>query len=406
MSGPGKRSVRERVGYTPCRDSPGWRSYLGQTCSDYKRLGWCNIDHVVNRSAGGSLLGSPEKACCECGAQKQRLFSGPSVRQVIFFATHTLHDDLDRRLINHYVEDLSKYPSARMFVPLFRESATSLHRVQDISRVGMESDELAQLRSQASATGAEVWLWGQSSLSYCYPRLAAALANATAKGSAMRRTPRTVSKYFFFHASLALWMHTFGHSFPAIDFFWRMEPDSLFAGSLPLMLELSSAVKADLLLPNIASKAANEGWPHWKRNRDEFESVPVSQLHQSLVSFGRYSRRFLRMVMGQKWAAGHLAYEEIALPTACAIAAAADDNSCTMESFWRSSKIRSAKKCVYRPVWNCSDFLQARRQETRELWHPVKDRRCLVEWLDRAALSRFAWDFYDSKRTIATRESA
>ena len=262
---------RERVGPVPCRDTTGWRSYLGHTCNDYKKLGWCRFGQVLNRSAGGSLLGSPEKACCECGAYKQRQSSGQAVRQAILFATHTLNDDFDRRLINHYVEDLSKHPSARMFVPYFRDSATpSHHRNQDISRGGMDSEELDALRLQAEKIGADVWLWGQSSLSYCYPRLAAALTNATTKGSAMRKTPRAVSKYFFFHASLPLWIQTFGDSFPKVEFFWRMEPDSLFAGTLPLMLELSSAVKADLLLPNIASKAANEGWPHWKRNRDEF----------------------------------------------------------------------------------------------------------------------------------------
>ena len=330
------------------------------------------------------MLGAPEHACCACGGGIRATSpltspadqtEGKPLRQALFFATHVL-DSVDSKLIRHLVHDLQPRPEARLFVLHFREQSN------------MSITELAALRTQATASDADVWLWNEDGLRHAFPRVASALANGTARGSfrgsstRRQRTPRAFVRYHFFHASLSLWNLTFGHRWPSIEYFWRIEPDALFAGSLTDLLRLTSSVQKDVLLPSIVPKGpSNMAWPHWQRNADEFPDQPGALLHSSLVSFGRYSNRFLRDVMEVRWADGRLGYEEISLPTACARAA---ENKCSMDSFWRY-KIHSAKRCLYRPIWNCSDFLQAREAETHELWHPVKDRRCVVEWLDRRA---------------------
>ena len=86
--------------------------------------------------------------------------------------------------------------------------------------------------------------------------------------------------------------------------------------------------------------------------------------------------------MGVGRTAGRVGYEEITLPTTCAVAGT---SACTMESFSARAKIRSAKRCVFRPVWPCTSFLRARGEQTHELWHPVKNRSCVVDWLDARA---------------------
>ena len=205
-----------------------------------------------------------------------------------------------------------------------------------------------------------------------FPALEGGLNNS----SALLRTPRAFNRYFFFHASLLLWNVTYGDALPRVQYWWRIEPDVLFAGSLAQMVELASHVHVDLLLPNIQRESSWPDWPHWQRNRETVADVPTDKRFQSLVCLGRYSNSFLLDVMGPRWAVGLLGYEEISLPTSCATA-----GRCQMESLWKHSKIKTAKRCLYRPVWDCSSFLAARVAQSNELWHPVKNRTCLIEWL-------------------------
>ena len=352
-----QRKVRRHM--RDCTDAPGWRSYLGHNCRAYHERKWCHGGRLLNSSAGGALLGSPEHACCACGGPKPTT----PLRQAIFFATHTL-DDVDERLLRHYSRELAAVPTVGLFTLLFRSEAAA----------PLAAGELATWDARSKRSGVDLWLWDEPGLRQLFPNLELALHRSAAHKS----TPKAVANYFFFHCSLLLWNATFGHLHPSIEYYWRMEPDALFAGSLSRMVELAAPVRVDVLLPHIEPQSNWAAWPHWSRNSELIANTPADKRFMSLVSFGRYSAHFLRSIMAREWTAGKVGYEEITLPTTCATSS----SPCSMESFWRHCKIKSAKRCVFRPVWNCSSFLKARQQETAELWHPVKDRRCVVEWLD------------------------
>ena len=247
----------------------------------------------------------------------------------------------------------------------------------------MRAAELVSWRDKELATGAELFLWNEGGLRRLFPLLSTTLASS----SGLAATPRKVSKYFFFHASLLLWQATFGHAYPRLEYYWRMEPDVAFAGPLATMLELARPVRADVLLPHIESERQNPTWPHWKRNAPLLVGVPAEKRLMSLVPVGRYSWRFLNGTMAARWSEGYFGYEEITLPTACATSHA---TPCALESLHANAKIRSAKRVVFRPVWDCSDFLAARQRQTYELWHPVKNRSCFVAWLDGQAAAAHA----------------
>lgn len=348
-----------------CANAPAWRNFFGDTCSTYASNHWCSDGLLVNTSTGGAVFGSPESACCACGRTRELKVlrkRHSNVKQAVFFATHTM-DETDTALVRHYVDDLEQhFRAAKLFI-LYYQSAQSLPASS--SHVG------SWLRTAARSRSA-MCVWNEAGLFSLFPRLEGALSNS----SALAETPKPFRRYFFFHASLLLWNATYGHAFPGIEYWWRIEPDVLFAGSLSQMIEHASHVRVDLLLPNIESQSEIPDWPHWERNRDTIDGVPTNKRFMSLVCLGRYSSAFLLQTMGQRWATGVLGYEEISLSTSCAV-----DSSCQMESLWRRSKVKTAKHCLYRPVWECSRFLAARAAENQELWHPVKNRSCVVEWL-------------------------
>ena len=170
------------------------------------------------------MLGAPEHACCACGGGIRSPLATPTeskaLSQALFFATHEL-DHVDSRLIRHFVRDLEPHPESRLFVLHFREQRN------------MNNTEFATLRTHANTSGADTWLWNEDGLRHAFPRIASALANGTARGSfrgsatRRHRTPRAFVRYYFFHASLTLWNLTFGHRWPSIKYFWRIEPDAL-----------------------------------------------------------------------------------------------------------------------------------------------------------------------------------
>ena len=193
--------------------------------------------------------------------------------------------------------------------------------------------------------------------------------------------PRDTGRYFWFHASLLLWNATYGHAYPAVRYWWRIEPDVLFAGSWSYLLAIASRDTADLLLPQYTRWADHPNYPHWEWNAPILAGVPRSEWVYSLVSIGRYSMRFMR-VMASKWAAGVAGYEEILLPLSCT-----PRSNCTRSSFsrlhaagWRKSRVNEAFR--YRPEWSCDSFLRAAASHSGELWHPVKTRACWARYLD------------------------
>ena len=132
---------------------------------------------------------------------------------------------------------------------------------------------------------------------------------------------------------------------------------------------------------------------HWDLNAELLRTVPNRTAHVwALVSVGRYSIHFIRNIIGPRWAAGMLGYEEILLPTVCL-----NTTGCVLAHFhpWRSvaggrvvfriSKLPEPKYELRGTVINgsfpCSDFLRARLVPTFELWHPVKNRSCYLHFL-------------------------
>ena len=106
---------------------------------------------------------------------------------------------------------------------------------------------------------------------------------------------------------------------------------------------------------------------------------PAKQVHV-LVCANRYSASFLRDTMGSRWNHGVVGYEEILLPVACLT-----DRRCSLAPFSMAKipvkhlKYRISRNQEY---WNCTQFLDALKSDSRDLWHPVKDRRCYADYVD------------------------
>ena len=106
--------------------------------------------------------------------------------------------------------------------------------------------------------------------------------------------------------------------------------------------------------------------------------MPPARRMWSLVSIGRFSRRFVSRWLADRYNAGDIGYEEIFLPTICAAAA-----GCRLAEFGRGAGTLG-HQLIYRPGWSheCAQTLEALRDCQNRLWHPAKDRNCLVDYLD------------------------
>ena len=142
------------------------------------------------------------------------------------------------------------------------------------------------------------------------------------------------------------------------------------------------SASADLLLPKLVREADNPRYSHWAWNAHLLRDAPAAQRAYSLVPVGRFSSAFLRLMARDVWepgAVGAVGYEEISMPLACARAA-----GCTVAAMGGAL----AANVRYRPSWNCSQFLAARRRTAAsssrrpQLFHPVKQRACFADALD------------------------
>ena len=119
---------------------------------------------------------------------------------------------------------------------------------------------------------------------------------------------------------------------------------------------------------------------HWDKNAELLEGVPPAKQVHVLVCANRYSASFLRDTMGTRWNHGVVGYEEILLPVACLT-----DRRCSLAPFSMAKipvkhlKYRISRNQEY---WNCTQFLDALKSDSRDLWHPVKDRRCYADYVD------------------------
>ena len=82
-------------------------------------------------------------------------------------------------------------------------------------------------------------------------------------------------------------------------------------------------------------------------------------------------------MLGPKWERGELGYEEIFLPVSCL-----NTSGCRYRAFDRDHVGVARNRVVFKRWWPCEEVLGARRSFDNGLWHPVKDRACLVAALE------------------------
>ena len=227
--------------------------------------------------------------------RRELALNAPNVTQLVFMALHE-PDETDERMVNQYVKQLERaVPAAGLWVLLFGEA-----------------DPRPAMRWEAP-----VFRWCERALHQALPNLAFAVGRSL---RAMATEPiQNHATYYYFTASLLLWHQQLGSSYPSLRYFWRLEPDAVFTGSLADLVGLTAAVNADVLLPMVyTQKQTYNTYPHWQVNRAALQGVLPRQRVWSLVSLGRYSTRFIIEMLPHRWReSGRVIYEEIGLPVTC-----------------------------------------------------------------------------------------
>ncbi len=312
-----------------------------------------------------------------------------NVEQLLFLATHSLAG-YDLRLARHMSRQLrgAKLPAGegtmRLWALVYAERDPRTH-------IEINSSLSAQIEAAAC-------VWGDRSLRLALPKLGAAMRS----DPALKSTPNSNHRrYFWFHSSLLLWHMRFGRHYPRLRYLWRTEPDVLFAGPWPNLLQIvAKKSSADLVLPQFSDFVTDQKrrpgnrYPHWERNSAFLLGIPPSERVYSLVSIGRYSRRFVLDIMAPLWRAGSIGYEELFLPAACLNEQRArGPDACQLASLRRmqtSHKVGGRTALTahfrYRPFWSCNEFRANASSGlggsgAGEIWHPVKDRGCWVKYL-------------------------
>ena len=57
------------------------------------------------------------------------------------------------------------------------------------------------------------------------------------------------------HTSLLLWNDTLAHAYPRYKYVWRIEPDVMYSGNMSSLLQQSSKMRTDVVLPRYIRKA-------------------------------------------------------------------------------------------------------------------------------------------------------
>ena len=280
---------------------------------------------------------------------------------------------LDARLLDRYALELRTQPNTAAWLLLYREGYDQFTRVQ-LAPPGATPCQ--------SCANASVCMWGERAVWKRFPRLEQAIRTHPH----IHKEPRYLQFYYWFHASLLVWLEMFGPCYPKAKYIWRVEPDVLFAGTVDQLVDLSNNEPADVLLPEVqfaVNGSVQSNHYHHFAYQTFLDTLSSDRVVWSLVSIGRYSTRFLSGHMARLWAAGVAGYEEILLPTACLNA-----TNCRVAAFngWDSV---SAHHVVFRTAdpggpprfWHCSEFKEAlmNKDGMLDLWHPVKDRSCLIE---------------------------
>ena len=285
------------------------------------------------------------------------------VTQLLFFASHEI-DQADARILDHYRSQLASVVQTELWLILLADADGRLPTTTEMF--------VPRTLSQ--------FLWTERALHETFPALATAVSNSLA---VLASEPiANHARYYYYHSSLLLWHRHCGAEYPKLRFLWRIEPDVVFLGRMSALLEFSAGIAADLLVPELHTyQRTARQYDHWERNNASLEALhaPRQKWAWSLVSISRTTPHFLTRVMPKTWESGRVMYEEIGLPVTCSIT-----EGCTLAQFARSPYGRNIR---WQPAFTCNQALRSRTLCRDEIWHPVKDRSCLAEFLDEAGKS-------------------
>ena len=280
-------------------------------------------------------------------------------------------DANDVRLLERYAQELRHQPSTAIWMLLFREG------YDELKRVSLRHMKPGVGTVAACATCSDgIAMWGEHAIWKRFPSLGAAVA----RHPFIKYEEPYLQRYYWFHAVLPLWLERYGECYPHARYIWRMETDVLWAGTVDTLVTLGNSDSADLLLPELHvgnTSRINRAYFHF-----QFQTfiLPPQKQVWALVCVARYSRRFLLETMTRQWSAGSVGYEEILLPTSCL-----NTSNCRLSQFSGRENV-AGNHVQFRVLgdnglptsYKCEDFRDAlTKGGTLDLWHPVKDHRCL-----------------------------
>jgi hypothetical protein len=304
-------------------------------------------------------------------------------------------DRADAQLLEMSVRELLHMPSTGVWLSLYSVG------YENVSRVRLAGSSSPQSNAAGTCTGTcadGIYVWGEKAIWKRYPRLAEALKTHPY----MQREVSYLQKYYWFHAALNLWFAAFGACSPHVRYIWRLETDVVWTGSLDQLILLSNDDTADVLLPPTFAEGKSRlarGYYHFGY-QTFLKDVPMDKHVFALVCVGRYSKHFLTNVMDNRWSQGIGGYEEVLLPTTCL-----NTTGCRLSQFsgWTNVAGNHVRFRVNDPSptggptprkWECKEYLDSRKLKggTLDLWHPVKDRGCIFEYLGIRADENFGLD--------------
>jgi len=407
------------------QDVGNWR---GRSCAHKQEWGQCGRFEAFCRKTCGACHRATRVPLADvstfnvsmpCWVDRAAYARPELVRQIVVSASHAPVTAADERLLARAARELREAdPNAnasRLWLLLHADT--------------LDEQTAAHARAvQQRVAGLGVCVWTPEHVWRALPQLRAALDDSEAYRSYTAPLGRTggggdrayLRRYWWMHTALVLWLSTaIGKQHTSLRHVWRFEPDVQFAGSLATLLNLVSRgahANADLLLPRFVSQAQEPAYganatggrfaSHWEANEHLFPALPTAKRLFSLVSAGRFSLRFLRL-LALLWRRGVVGYEELLLPAACLTAGKhmsmfRDARACRMAAFSAGAGVPSlslasgrchdtddsvcASRCRhisfrYAPEMACGSFLQALQLRQNQLWHPVKERGCLSRYL-------------------------
>lgn len=326
------------------------------------------------------MLASPAKVVTVAEIPKP---VGPPGRHMVFIATHQV-GIADAQLFSDYALKLGEAADVGLLhswapgVPLWVMHFTQEGFAPDGKPWKDIKEEGESFVNHFGMGQVGFFSWTEKELFNQFPKMRESMGH-------VRAEPLHFRRYYWFHAALMLWRIAHSSEYNHIEYWWRIEDDVVFSGVFPGLLIKHASDKSDLLLSSYTSHEADPSWAHWRYNADEVtgSALPLSEQLYSTVAIGRFTPRFIRL-MEARWQAGTVAFEELALPFVCKTSP-----GCTLGAFnpeWQGcgSKCKISAdwgKVRTTPDWSCHEFISAYKKETREIWHPVKERNCFVTHL-------------------------